>query len=271
MSSPAQIDANRQNSQKSTGPRSPEGKAATRFNALKTGIHAQSQVIPGEDAAELEALTEDYRRQWAPESPVEVFLADEMVAADWKLRRLRRIEAQLWQRELTGPDAASDLAEAYSRSPALAQVQRRIEATERSYYRALKQIERLRQRGLDAETQKAKLEQARKKGEQDLLCSAFKLAASIPQSRRNQRGRPQRLHRARTAGADDPTAFVRRKRDEQKKQTAPLYRKSAFKRLFGVPKRHSVAGAMAERGANRDEGPIAAPLSPLLCRPAAAG
>jgi len=184
MSSPAQIDANRRNSQKSTGPRSPEGKAAIRFNALKTGIHAQSQVIPGEDAAELEALTEDYRRQFPPESPVEVFLVDEMVAADWKLRRLRKIEAQLWQRELAGrsqgPDAAADLAEAYTRNPALAQVQRRIEATERSYYRAFDRLERLRKSASDAETQKAKLEQARRKGEQDLLHSALKLAATVP-------------------------------------------------------------------------------------------
>jgi hypothetical protein len=147
MATQAQIQANRNNSQKSTGPRSPEAKAVSRFNALKSGIHAQSQVIPGEDAGELEALAADYRGQFEPESPLEIFLVDSMVAADWKLRRLRKIEAQLWQRELTGspqgPDAAADLAEAYSRNPVLSQVQRRIESTERSYYRALKQMQQI--------------------------------------------------------------------------------------------------------------------------------
>src|ERR1039457_3606660 len=55
MATPKQNDANRQNAQKSTGPRSPEGKAASRFNALKSGIDAQAQVIPGEHPDQLEA------------------------------------------------------------------------------------------------------------------------------------------------------------------------------------------------------------------------
>jgi hypothetical protein len=147
MATQAQIQANRNNSQKSTGPTSSESKAVSRFNALRSGIHAQSQVIPGEDPAELEALAAEYRQQFEPESPLEIFLVDAMIAADWKMRRLRKIEAQLWQRELTGcpqgPTAAADLAEAYSRNAALTQIQRRIEATERSYYRALKQMQRI--------------------------------------------------------------------------------------------------------------------------------
>ncbi len=44
MPSQAQIDANRLNSQKSTGPTSPEGKAAASLNALKSGIHARPPV-----------------------------------------------------------------------------------------------------------------------------------------------------------------------------------------------------------------------------------
>jgi len=42
MATPAQILANRANAQKSTGPRSVEGKAASRFNALKHGLDVQS-------------------------------------------------------------------------------------------------------------------------------------------------------------------------------------------------------------------------------------
>jgi hypothetical protein len=37
MSTEAQINANRLNAQKSTGPRTPEGKAASSLNALKSG------------------------------------------------------------------------------------------------------------------------------------------------------------------------------------------------------------------------------------------
>jgi hypothetical protein len=56
MSSPAQILANRANAQESTGPRSAEGKAASRFNALKHGLDARSIVLPGEDPEEYAAL-----------------------------------------------------------------------------------------------------------------------------------------------------------------------------------------------------------------------
>jgi hypothetical protein len=56
----AQIDANRLNAENCTGPRSAEGKAVSRFNALKSGLGAHSLIIPGEDPAALEALTSGY-------------------------------------------------------------------------------------------------------------------------------------------------------------------------------------------------------------------
>ena len=49
MASQKQTEANRLNAQKSTGPRSVEGKAASRMNALKSGIDARSNFIRGED------------------------------------------------------------------------------------------------------------------------------------------------------------------------------------------------------------------------------
>ena len=54
-----EIEANRRNSQLSTGPRSPEGKAVSRFNALKSGINAKAEVIRGEDAAELANIADN--------------------------------------------------------------------------------------------------------------------------------------------------------------------------------------------------------------------
>jgi len=186
MATQAQIEANRRNSQKSTGPRSTEGKAVSRFNALKSGIHAKSQVIPGEDAAELEALAAQYAQQFEPEYPLETFLVDSMIAADWKLRRLRKIEAQLWQRELTGrpegPDAAADLAEAYIRNPVLAQVQRRIEATERSYYRALNQMQKIQKevREFEAEDSRQWKEHLRSLPDEEVLPVEGSLVCAEP-------------------------------------------------------------------------------------------
>ena len=51
MASIRQIEANRFNAKKSTGPRTAEGKSRSRMNALKSGIDAQAETIPTEDPA----------------------------------------------------------------------------------------------------------------------------------------------------------------------------------------------------------------------------
>jgi hypothetical protein len=66
MATVAQIEANRLNAQKSTGPISPEGKAAVRFNALKHGADARSLTIPGEDPAARADLETEYYQQFQP-------------------------------------------------------------------------------------------------------------------------------------------------------------------------------------------------------------
>ena len=150
MSSIRQIEANRRNSQKSTGPRSSEGKAVSRFNALKSGIDAQTRVIPGEDAAELAALADAYSDEFQPATPLESFLVDALIRADWQLRRLYRVEAQLWTSEIAQspkPDNGSDedalLGRVYARAlDVFNRLQRRIDSAERAYYRALSQLQR---------------------------------------------------------------------------------------------------------------------------------
>ena len=141
-----QIEANRRNSQKSTGPRSVEGKAVSRFNALKTGITAKSMVITGEDPAELDALAAEYHCQFQASTALERFLVDALVSADWQLRRLRRVEAQLWTNQIRDtkiPDDDTPLGRVVSRDPrSFALLQRRIDAAERSYYHALTQLQR---------------------------------------------------------------------------------------------------------------------------------
>src|SRR5208337_4714468 len=99
MSTTQQINANRQNALRSTGPRTPEGKAASRFNALKSGIDAQAQVIPGEDPANLETLLAEYQERFETATPERRMLVDTLVSCEWLLRRLTRAEASYWQYE----------------------------------------------------------------------------------------------------------------------------------------------------------------------------
>jgi hypothetical protein len=90
-----QIQANRRNSEKSTGPKTPEGKGAASRNALKTGIYSKAVVLPFEDRAALDALTADFYARFAPAGPAERVQVDEFIRAEWSLRRLRRCEAEL--------------------------------------------------------------------------------------------------------------------------------------------------------------------------------
>src|SRR5689334_24521780 len=99
MATEKQIEANRLNSQKSTGPRTPEGKRAARLNALKTGIYSMVECIKGESYEKYEELTEEFFNQFQPVTPADRSLVDMLVTAEWNLRRCRRLEAQMYERE----------------------------------------------------------------------------------------------------------------------------------------------------------------------------
>jgi hypothetical protein len=142
-----QVEANRRNAQKSTGPRTLGGKAASRFNALKTGVDAKAQVIPGENSADLEALAAEYHERFRPAAPEHRFLVDTLVNAEWQLRRLRKVEAQLWEYEMESAFSLSEhhpLGHVFSTNlNAFNRLQRRIDSAERTYLRALNQLQRL--------------------------------------------------------------------------------------------------------------------------------
>ena len=147
MATPAQINANRANAQKSTGPRSVEGKSASRFNALKHGIDAASIVIPGEDPADYDALAAHYLHEYRPQSASESFHVDTMLRADWHKRRLQNVEADLYHTVLAESPGNSLAAVLLAESPAaklLARVQRQIAAFERTWHRANTELRRAR-------------------------------------------------------------------------------------------------------------------------------
>ena len=93
MASEKQDRANRQNARKSTGPKTPQGKAAVRLNAAKHGLLSEETLLPGEDGDALEELAERLRAELRPAGELEALLVDRIVAAHWRLRRLGRVEA----------------------------------------------------------------------------------------------------------------------------------------------------------------------------------
>src|SRR5436309_16059835 len=88
MSSELKIEPNRQNAQHSTGPTTPEGRAAVRLNGLKHGLCAETIVVPREDPAEFEAILDAYRAEYQPSTPSADFLVRQVAVADWRMSRL---------------------------------------------------------------------------------------------------------------------------------------------------------------------------------------
>jgi hypothetical protein len=93
----AQIDANRENAKKSTGPRSAEGKAASSRNGLKHGLCAGQHLLPGEDPEEFLFLLKDLSDRLRPEGPAEEKLVQRIAAGQWRLDRALPIEAGIYR------------------------------------------------------------------------------------------------------------------------------------------------------------------------------
>ncbi|HSW01681.1 MAG TPA: hypothetical protein VLI39_16040 [Sedimentisphaerales bacterium] len=93
MASEAQILANRLNAQKSTGPRTAEGKAAVSQNAVKHGLTARSVVVSGEDPGQFEFYRERMLDELEPVGEVEFSLAERIVGLSWRLKRAEKLQA----------------------------------------------------------------------------------------------------------------------------------------------------------------------------------
>ena len=87
--------ANKLNAQKSTGPKTPDGKSNSSKNALTHGLLAKCALMPGDDEAEYEALQAMLREQFLPIGDYEEILIDDMANAFWRLRRLLQMESQI--------------------------------------------------------------------------------------------------------------------------------------------------------------------------------
>jgi len=102
MTSQAQINANRLNAQKSTGPRMDEGKRAVSQNAVTPcpersrgdGLFAREAVIKCEDPAEYELHREALLDELKPVGAVESMLAERVVSLSWRLQRVERMQNQ---------------------------------------------------------------------------------------------------------------------------------------------------------------------------------
>ena len=118
VTSDKQTQANRRNALKSSGPTTPEGKAAASQNALTHGLLSRQVLLPGEDEATLAELSGRLRDELRPVGELEGLLVERVIAAAWRLRRLGRVEAGIfaWERLEELAESAERRAREYERS-----------------------------------------------------------------------------------------------------------------------------------------------------------
>jgi hypothetical protein len=95
MASEKQIAANRANAAKSTGPRTPEGKAVSSLNATRHHLLARSFVLQSECPERFEEFVESFYAEYNPSTPTETALVDTMATARWRLIRMSNLEAAI--------------------------------------------------------------------------------------------------------------------------------------------------------------------------------
>jgi hypothetical protein len=95
-----QLEANRMNALKSTGPKTQDGKAIVALNPIKHGLLSKEILLQDEDETSLVDLGKKLRYDLAPAGEMEILLVDRIISAAWRLRRILKIEQQLLDKNM---------------------------------------------------------------------------------------------------------------------------------------------------------------------------
>ena len=108
MISDKQLQANRENALKSTGPKTAEGKLISSKNATNHGLLSSHVVIKDENAREFEDFRNLMTDSFQPVGILEQLLTNRIAASFWRLNRAGRIEVEMLNSMFTPEPVAGD-------------------------------------------------------------------------------------------------------------------------------------------------------------------
>jgi len=153
-----QTIANRANALKSCGPKTEEGKLRSSRNAVKHGIgFFTGPVSENQETEEFALFQAALREQLEPRNPVQEILVERIVSCSWRLRRVLKIETQMFVSNL-GASGGRDLATGFlrnAREQSFVTLTRYESYIERSLYRALQSLSSLQNTEADKAIQAA--------------------------------------------------------------------------------------------------------------------
>jgi hypothetical protein len=133
MATKAQTAANRRNARKSTGPKTPEGKAASSMNNLRHGLRARTVVLKDEKQEDFDEILAGLQDEYQPACQSEQYLVNHAAIAQWKLVRAEAYEAE-----------CSKDASAAARNAIFCKMTLVTGRLERAYFKAYKELERIK-------------------------------------------------------------------------------------------------------------------------------
>lgn len=146
-----QIEANRENGKKG-GVKTDEGKAVSKYNAMKHGLLSKEVLLEDESEADLVSLSKKLRTELAIKTELELVLVDRITANVWRLRRVMQIEREMmnddrfttdWQGNPEDKTLGEALSEDFADSDTYGKLIRYEASIERGIYKALHELQRL--------------------------------------------------------------------------------------------------------------------------------
>lgn len=159
MPTEKQLTANRLNAQKSTGPKTPQGKAKVAANAVTHGLTAACPVLASEDPDAYARFRTGMTARLAPAGDIETLLADRVINLAWRLQRAQNYESYVLDNLIhsavdnpapdvpASPDASAStilaqiLLDDFTGPQVLEKLQRYESRIERSFFKALKELQ----------------------------------------------------------------------------------------------------------------------------------
>jgi hypothetical protein len=146
MASKKQINANRENSAKSTGPSSIAGKEIVRLNAIKHGI-LSNKVIPGESPQQYQEFVEGLMHEMKPVGNLEICIVNRIASCLWRLQRILKVEDEIFTRKRSslfqgGKDEGAGFA-FFKNADVFAKLGRYETSIERALYRSIAVLKNL--------------------------------------------------------------------------------------------------------------------------------
>ena len=148
MSTEKQLEANRENA-KLGGVKTEEGKAVSKYNAIKHGLLSKEVLLEGEDEKILIEVGKKLRVELEPQTELELVLVDRITANVWRLRRVMQIEREMIDddRKDSFSHSLKTLGQAlsydFANNDTYGKLIRYESSIERGIYKALHELQRL--------------------------------------------------------------------------------------------------------------------------------